>query len=205
MAIASTACCTYVKTSFQAEATVEKNSTSHLASADNQLPVLAIQNGQGNWKSVLQFVLLPPTRYKKNSLAGGFHFLITLFFPVIQTYTRYVSWSVVYPTVVNLWLRIFGPRRTSGTNRSSTSIIKTEKLLNLNIEINKNIYQSRVASWKGWHRLPIWSAVKEALLMLMCFLSFLDPSKLLLFFSFSAPVCLKVWLSLCLLGSSGWN
>ena len=48
MAIASTARCTYVKTLFQAEATVEKNSTSHLASADNQPPVLAIQNGQGN-------------------------------------------------------------------------------------------------------------------------------------------------------------
>ena len=75
MAIASTARCTYVKSLFQAEATVEKNSTGHLASADNQPPVLAIQNGQGNWKLVLQFVLLPPTKYKKTFWQEVFIFL----------------------------------------------------------------------------------------------------------------------------------
>ena len=63
----------------------------------------------------------------KDFLTGGFHFLITLFFPVILIDAIFHLGFLVFFTVVNLNLIPFGPRRRPGTSRLKPNILKLEK------------------------------------------------------------------------------
>ena len=90
--------------------------------------LFSVDRETGSWFSSLFSCILQDI---KNFLAGGFHFLITLFFSVTDLVTGLQQYSDVFPSVVNLWLRLFGPRRRPGTNRSRASILKIEKHVQL--------------------------------------------------------------------------
>lgn len=118
----------HVNTSFQAETTVEKiqQVTWLQQTINHQCLLFSMDRETESWFSSLFSCILQDI---KNFLAGGFHFLITLFFPVLVTGLQ--QYSDIFPSVVNLWLRLSGPRRRPGTNRSRASILKIEKHVQL--------------------------------------------------------------------------
>lgn len=135
----------------------------------------------------------------QNFLAGGFCFLITILFCHTDFMLHFIQCSVVFPTVVNLWLRFFGPRRP-GTKRSRPSIQRN--MLNFNPEINKNIHLSRVASqfWQRRYCLHCLVDTQGSPPKVNLVLSLFQALQWPLLCSFLALVCSTFWLSLSFLG-----